>query len=298
MGAHPTLSVIIATRRGWPAMEPSLASVADQTGAVGGEVVILDASGMPAPPDLASHIRWVARPSTESVFAMRAAGLRIATGDVVALTEDHCRATPDWCRRILEAHAQYPEAAAIGGAIDNGTGTTSIDWAAYIVTQFPYAPPLPRGRVARTTGASNISLKRWAVERLPVPSDDTPLALLDSATISSDGEVLVSDDSIVVMHDQSLGFVGTTAIEFHNGRTIGGFRRAFMEPRDWVRVAGAGVLPFYRSARAIRAAFGKRIPRRAVVTSIPWVLWLELTTSAGELLGYASGPGDSASRLR
>jgi hypothetical protein len=102
----------------------------------------------------------------------------------------------------------------------------------------------------------------------------------------------------VILHDQSLGFVGTTAIEFHNGRTIGGFRRGIMDSRDWVRVAGAGVLPFYRSARAIRAAFGKRIPRQAVVTAIPWVLWLELCTSAGELLGYASGPGDSANRLR
>jgi Glycosyl transferase family 2 len=298
LGAHPTLSIIIATRRGWPAMEPALDSVSDQAAAVGGEVLILDASGLPGPPDLAPHVRWISRPTHESVFAMRAAGLRQATGDIVAVTEDHCRATPDWCRRILEGHAAHPEAAAIGGAIDNGTGTKPIDWAAFIVTQFPYAAPLPRGPVPRTTGASNISLKRWAVERLPEPAEDTPIALLDSATISTDGEILVSDDTILVWHDQSLGFVGTTAIEFHNGRTIGGFRRGIMDQRDWVRVAGAGVLPFYRSARAVRAAFGKRIPRRAVVTSIPWVLWLQLCTSAGELLGYASGPGDSANRLR
>jgi len=232
------------------------------------------------------------------VFKLRAAGYEIARGEVIAVTEDHCRATPDWCRRIVERHAEHPEAAAIGGAVDNGTPDHPIDWAAFILTQFPYAAPLPNGPVERTTSATNLSFKRRAVERLPRHADFGAMEIFDARKILTNGDVLLADDSIVVFHDQSMGFAGTSATEFHNGRTLGGFRRGIMDQRDWMRIGGAGILPFYRSARAIRVAFGKRIPRRAVVTSIPFVVWLQLCTSAGELVGYAAGPGDSPQQLR
>ena len=298
MAPNPTLSVIIPTRRGWPATEPALASVADQAAAVGGEVLIMDSSGLPAPSGLAPHVSWVPRPTDESVFKLRAAGYQLARGEIVAVTEDHCRATPDWCRRILERHAEHPEAAAIGGAVDNGTPDHPIDWAAFIVTQFPYAAPLPNGPVKRTTSATNLSFKRRAVDRIPKHAEFGAMEIFDTGAILSDGDVLFQDDSIVVLHDQSMGFGGTSATEFHNGRLLGGFRRGIMDGRDWLRIGAAGIMPFYRSARAVRVALGKRLPRQAVVSAIPYVVWLELCTSAGELVGYASGPGDSPSRLR
>ena len=40
-----------------------------------------------------------------------------ARGEVVAFTEDHCEPAPDWCERIIAAHAEHPDADAVGGAM-------------------------------------------------------------------------------------------------------------------------------------------------------------------------------------
>ena len=204
---------------------------------------------------------------------------------------------PGWCRRILDVHAEHPEAAAIGGAVENGTTDRLMDWAAFIVTQAPALAPLPNGAVQRTTGAANVSLKRRAVERLPSHDGFGTIELFDLAEVAPDGETLLQDDSFVVTHYQSMGFVGTSSVEFHNGRTLGGFRRRYMDGRDWARVATAGVLPLYRSARMVSLASRKRMPRRSLIAAIPWIVWFEYCTGAGQLLGYAAGPGDSPSKL-
>lgn len=290
------LSVIVGTRQGWPAIQPCIDALLPQVREVGGEMVVADGSGWPAP-DLGQLVRWLKLPTSMSVFQLRHEAYRAAGGSIVAQTEDHCRVAPGWCSRILDQHARHPEAVAIGGALDNGTGEHLIDWAAFVVTQIPYVAPLPTGPVERTTGAANISLRRDAVNRLSNNDGFGTVELFASADLLRGG-ILLQDDQRIVYHDQSMGIVGTSAIEFHNGRALGGLRRRVMDRRDWLRVAGAGLLPFYRSGRAVRMAFQKRVPRGAVVGAIPWIVWLELCTSAGELIGYASGPGDSPKQLR
>ena len=294
-GAIP-LSVLVATRDGWPAIAPQIEVVLDQVRDVGGELIVVDSSGGDAP-DLGPSIRWLPQPTSMTVFQLREVAYKESRGEIVASTEDHCQVMPGWCRRILDAHAEHPEAAAIGGALENGTTDSLMDWAAFIVTQAPALSPLPRGAVRRTTGAANVSMKRRAVERLPSHDGFGTIELFDVVEVASDGEILLQDDSLVVTHYQSMGFVGTSSVEFHNGRTLGGFRRQFMDRRDWARVATAGVLPLYRSARMVSLASRRRMPRRSLVAAIPWIVWLEYCTGAGQLLGYATGPGDSPGKL-
>ena len=291
------LSVLVGTRQGWPAIAPCIEAVIDQVREVGGELIVVDASGRDVP-DLGPPVRWIPQPASMSVFQLREIAYRESRGEIVAGTEDHCRVAPGWCRRILELHAAHPEAAVIGGALENGTTGSLIDWAAFIVTQAPAVAPLPSGPVQRTTGAANVSLKRRAVERLPSHDGFGVIEMFDTAEVAPDGETLLQDDSLVVLHDQSLGVVGTSSIEYHNGRALGGFRRRFMTGPDWARVAGAGLLPLVRTARMVSLASRKQIPRRSLIAAIPWIVWLEYCTGAGQLVGYAFGPGDSPSRLR
>ena len=98
--------------------------------------ILLSSSSCPSP--ACTEVAWRARPTRAAEPQLGPAARLDAVDDAAAPVRDE-------------------EAAAIGGAVDNGTGTKPIDWAAYIVTQYPYAAPLPRGRVSRTTGASNIS---------------------------------------------------------------------------------------------------------------------------------------------
>jgi hypothetical protein len=231
------------------------------------------------------------------VFQLRHAGYREARGEIVAVTEDHCAARPDTCEAILRAHAEHPEAIAIGGATENGTTRHLVDWAVFIVVQGPFVAPLANGPAERVAGAANVSYKRRALERFPDHGPLGAIELFDTASVRHPGETLINDDRIRTTHHQSMGLAGTTSIEFHNGRTIAGFRRRTFARGDLLRVLASPALPIYRSIRSVRIAFGKNIPRATIVRAIPLIVLLEYAHGAGELLGYLAGPGDSPRHL-
>jgi hypothetical protein len=49
-------------------------------------------------------VRWISRPG-ESVFQLRSAGYDACRGEIVAVTEDHCRPAADWIERIEKGRA-------------------------------------------------------------------------------------------------------------------------------------------------------------------------------------------------
>src|SRR6266404_2239693 len=143
--ATPPLSIVIATTRPWPEVRACLDSLRDQVRTARAEVIVADASGqgLPGDHDLYPEVTWLKAPGF-SVFRLRALGITSARGEVVALTEDHCRVRPDWCERTLAAHKKHPMASAIGGAVENGATKHLIDWAGYFIVNGPFMLPLRR----------------------------------------------------------------------------------------------------------------------------------------------------------
>lgn len=293
------LSVILATIRGWPEARLPIDATREQVARVGGEIVVIDGSGRPAPglDQVGPDVRWISRPG-ESVFQMRSVGYGLCRGEIVAVTEDHCAPAEDWVERILAAHAAHPEAIAVGGAVENGTTDHLVDWATFIVTQGPFVPPIPNGPADRIAGAATTSYKRVALDRRPDHGDFGVIELFDTAEMRRPGDILLNDDSIRVSHHQSMGLGGTSASQFHNGRTIAGLRRRAMTRGDWLRVIGFPVLPLYRTVRSIRIAWNKQISRSIVLITIPLIAYFHYAQASGEFIGYLAGPGSSARRLR
>lgn len=63
-----------------------------------------------------SRIRYI-HLDQKGLSRARNAGLREATGDVIATTDDDCEAAPDWLETLAALFAQYPRVGAIGGAL-------------------------------------------------------------------------------------------------------------------------------------------------------------------------------------
>jgi Glycosyl transferase family 2 len=299
VAARPNASVLIATIQGWPDARIPIDALRDQVARLGAEIVVVDGSGRPPPSvqDVGPDVVWLSKPG-ESVFQMRGAAYATCRGEIIAVTEDHCAPASDWLDRILAAHARHPEAIAIGGVVENGTTDHLIDWATFMVTQGPFIGPVPYGPADRIAGAATVSYKRAILERLPEHGELGAIELFDTAEMRRPGETLVNDDSIRVRHHQSMGVGGTTASQFHNGRTIAGFRRQHMTSGDWLRIVGFPVLPLYRTVRTVRIAWGKWVPRSVIVTTLPLMAYLHYAQAAGEVLGYIGGPGSSPRRLR
>lgn len=295
---RPPISVMFATIRGWPDCRLPIDATRDQLARLGGELVVADGSGRPQPsaPDVGTGVTWISRPDA-SVFQLREVGYAACRGAIVAVTEDHCAPAPDWCERILAAHAAHPEAIAVGGAVENGTTQHLIDWATFIVTQAPFVGPLANGPAERIVGAATVSYKREALDRRPSHGTLGAVEIFDTAQMRGPGEQTLNDDSIRVTHHQSMGVRGTAAIQFHNGRAVAGFRRLAMSRGDWLRIAGFPVLPLYRSVRSARIAWSKSIPRPTIVVTLPIIAFLHYCHMLGEMLGYAAGAGSSPRRL-
>ena len=126
--ARPPISVTVSTVQGWPDIAREIRTVIDSVHDVGGEVVVTDGSGNPAPPaeEVGPGVVWLSYPG-ESVFQLRDRGYKAARGTIVAITEDHVRVPSGWARQMLDAHAAHPEATAIGGSVENAATGNAMD---------------------------------------------------------------------------------------------------------------------------------------------------------------------------
>ena len=292
------LSVVVATTKPWPEVRACLDSLRDQAREAGAEIVVVDGTEA-GPPATASgsypEVRWLRRPGG-SVFRLRATGLAEASGDILAITEDHCRVAPDWCRRILDAHREHPEAAAIGGAVSNEATSSAIDWANFFLVFSPFMPPIRDGESEEIALQANISYKRRFV-----PRDMDRLGMMEmlfNRELRERGEKLVADGRILVHHDQSHGWSGTLAAHYHNGRSIAGFRLGRMRALERIaRAGGTAVLAPFLLYRTIRNLRGKGPLTSGMLAGVLLLIPLVLCHAAGELAGYVKGPGDSPRRL-
>jgi hypothetical protein len=295
--ARPSLSICVGTAAGWPAIEPCIRSFLDDARSSGSQVLIADGSGRPPPddPEILAAVTWRTY-DEKSVFRLVQFNLSEAVGEIVALMEDHCTARPGWIAGIVRAHREHPEAAAIGGAIENGTTASPLEWASYLMTQGAHMAPLRNGPAIRIANEANISFKRAALAGFL----EDPMGFMTirvTRTMADRGEILVNDDRIVVDHHERLGSRATAVIHFDDGRTISGFRRRRMARGDWLRLLAAPLLPLYRTARVVRNAV-VRGRGGTVAAALPWILVLEYCHEGGEVAGYIAGPGRSPYGLR
>jgi hypothetical protein len=298
MSESPAISITVSTVQGWPAIRRSIASVEAAAATVGGEVVVTDGSDRP-PPDpseLGPATLW-RQETGSSVFQLRLLAYRLSRGPIIAITEDHCRVAPDWAARMLQAHADHPDASAIGGSVTNGATGSALDWASFLVVQSTIAAPIPSGPAAKLAGAVNVAYKRVALSVIDGFDGLGALDVVHQRALGKSGGALVADDSIRVVHDQSLSLGATVAIHYHAGRTFTGFLRHRMDRTAWLRCIGVFIVPYVRFARAVTQTRSKGygpILKRAW----PAMLLLFLAQGAGQVVGFAFGPGDSPRRVQ
>jgi GT2 family glycosyltransferase len=97
-----------------------------------------------------------------NLAASRNIGLPQCTGDIVAMTDDDAEVFPDWVARMKQAHAEHPEAGAVGGPV-LGTNTDRLVGKLADLITFPVwqAP-----QYVRTLPGVNVSYKRMVIEQI------------------------------------------------------------------------------------------------------------------------------------
>jgi hypothetical protein len=277
-----------------------LGSVHDQARELGVEILAVDGHGKGFPTDISTRYPQVTpiRLPGASIFQMRAHAMLEARGEIIAVTEDHCRVAPDWCRQIIAAHRKWPEAAAVGGVVENGSPGSLWDWAHFIAVNGPSMPPVRNGEHRKVTLQASVSYKR-ALLPLQFPQRGYMEWMLNQK-LRAQGHKLVYDDRIVVFHVQSFTLAEACAIHYHDSRSIAGFRSAEITPAERIlRLAMAlTVMTPLLVLRSIAPLIEKRRKMEFIVLGLPYFTILAVCRSAGAVAGFIAGEGNSPRQIR
>ena len=288
---HIPLSVVISTTKEPCSVIRDFDGLRRQLSAINGQLIVISrvAPASAIPPDASVH-----HVAGGSIFDCRAAALSLASGDIVALTEDHCVHPPDWCERILHNFSKRPDLVLLGGAVANGSTRSIEDLMSYWMTFSAFAP----GQViARHPCTAQFIVKAAAIDRR-LKTGELENALVQKLQAIPDAVYI--DPELIVRHDQSHGFWNTFVIHFHNGRAAGGFAPQRIDNRNapflqclawgWQDVAAH----FRRSKAAFQAGQMPLLVRTGYFTLI---LPLLVAHGIGAVVGYRKGPGVSPHHL-
>ncbi len=225
--------------------------------------------------------------SREHHDELRARGLALARGRIVALIEDHGIPAVDWAERVLEEHKQ--PFAGLGGAIENGIDRP-LNWAVYFCDFLRYQNPLPAGECT-TVSDANVAYKQEALESVrPIWQEVFHEASVNRA-LRSRGEKLTLAPAVVLhQHRRGLGLSAALKERAVWGRSYAATRAGLAGPPQrlfWSVFAPA--LPLLMIARMTLMAAQKRRTFGAFLKALPLTAALVTSWSWGEFTGYLTG---------
>jgi len=287
------LSVVIAAWNSPSLLNECLVSLLPQLSAVDSEVIVV--SNFPTsdiPNRFASFSFVTFRDIADAtVPELRTQGIENASGDVIALLEDHCRVDQAWASQIRKAH-ELPYAI-IGGSVENPGRQPPLNWAIYLYDYGSYMlPEVPR--VAATLTGFNVSYKRTVLEEV---SDEFRSGFHETfinEELQRRGYKLFLLPSAIVYHNKTYA-LGNAIIEtYHHGRLFAALRTstAPLTERAY-RAATSLFLPLLLPVRVVLRTIRKNRVKE-LITAVPYLLLLMSAWSYGEFCGYLCREGASA----
>jgi hypothetical protein len=218
---------------------------------------------------------------------LRARGLSLARGAIVALLEDHGRPDPYWCQRIVQAHEE--DYVGVGGAIENGIDRP-LNWAVYYCDFGKYQNPIPRGASSFASDA-NSSYKRSALESIRPVWEESFQETAVNKVLQDRGQRLALVPDIIVFQERHGLQLGSAVRERYVwGRSYAASRAQLVgASRRVVYLLLSPALPFLLFLRLTATVSKKQRLIGRFLLATPLVLCLLVSWSFGEFIGYLTG---------
>lgn len=306
------LSIILTIVDGGTALRNCLEAVAAQTGGHVLEVIVpydqlsQEAAGMAADfPDFKFIDLGIIADDIKPKNALelhrfwdirRSEGMKAATGNLIGLIEDRGLPKPDWADQMIKLH--QGDAAAIGGAVENGIDT-AWNWAVHICDFSRYQPPV-QDTNPDLLSATNIVYKRSALDGLEhLYEDHFYEPSLHAALKEAGRSMLLHDGPRCVQYRPKIG-TGALIIEwYHWGRKYGQILGHPLGTGTLLkRMVITGALPFLFFLRHLQRWRKTGENFGAFVKAAPLVFVVGTAWAVGELVGliqskFTDNPGAS-----
>lgn len=296
------LSVVIAAHDAGPSLDQCLHALVPQVSRASAEIIVAESSSG----DTADRIRnrfptvqLLSLPADWTLPRLRAQGIALAAGEVIAILDPFSIADPGWLVAVLKTHRERPHLA-IGGAVEpyDPAGQDFWSWTTYINEYGMFMLPLSSGETNILPG-SNVSYKRAALfDDQQRPKHQVFWKTFVHWELQSAGSPLWLESSIVVSLNKRIPFGDFFCSRYHHGRCFAGMRaRPRGELERWVRTLSFPLLPPLLLWRWGTVFARKRRHASKLILSLPFQLLLFSSWASGECAGYARGTGSSCRKL-
>jgi GT2 family glycosyltransferase len=295
-GTAPTVSVVVASNRDKALLHACLGSLLGQCQRINAELLVARAG---APADVSAlaktypSVRFVNAPVDASIPQLRAIGMAQASGDVVALTEDHCIADQNWVEAL--AQSASGDADVVGGGMDNARRSRAVDWAAYFAEYGFFSTERPEHAEGPPllTGA-NVAYKRHVIADVIGWARDGEWENVAHTRLVARGSMLRFARTAAIYQNQTYSLAAFCADRYEHGRDYAR-KRLSEDPgaRRWFLLAASPLLPPLLTWRVARASARSRWG--TFLRALPATMLFLTAWSVGEAVGYLRGPVDGSS---
>ncbi len=292
------LSILISSVNGFPIIGECLDSLHKQTVAGEIEVIVANRCTNGVGKKIERGYPWVklieAQPET-TIPQLRVLAYRKATGELVAVLEDHCLVKRDWAQQMVVAHKS--DYHVIGGSVENAACDGLVDWAAFFCEYSQFMKPIPQGIVEQIPG-NNVSYKKWIVEKFMDQYESGIWDMEFHDIIKRSGISLYSVPEITIYHKMSASLYWFVSQKFFFARAFAGTRfNHQLYFHRFIYGCGSLILPFFLALRIVLRVWNNREYRRIFFLSFPVMIILLLGWGIGESIGYFLGPGSSQAKV-
>jgi hypothetical protein len=216
-----------------------------------------------------------------------AAGIRAASGQIIALLQDYGAPARDWVDQVLLAH-ELPYGV-IGGSVEHA-GQGAWNWAVFLLDFGRFQKPLPEGRSQYLTDI-NVSYKRSVLESVRPLWEYRYKEVTVNWELSRRGVELWQRPQIEVQQDRGQLRLSELLVERYCwGRLFGSIR--VQENSGWVRLVFTLLSPLIPLVLITRISLKVLRGRRNVgslVRCFPHFVVITTAWCVGEFVGYLTG---------
>ena len=291
--SSPPFSVIVASYNSPATLEKCLQALAGQLPPEA-EVLVADCSDEDPRiyfRQMIPGVRFLRFEQRLTIPELRREAVKIATGEIILLTEARLIPSYTWAASLVEAHNTHPQAPALGGPIDHSS-VSPFDSAVFFCEYGRYVPPVPDGECDELSGG-NVSYKRWALDLCQDLIAAAAWEPFLHRRLEQKGHRLRRASAAVVTYVNSLTVKQFLRQRFHYGRW---FAAARVDGASMLRrvayAAFCPLLPLLLTWRLGRIA-GERGRLGSFLGALIWILFFQTVWSVGEFCGYLAGRGRS-----
>ena len=300
-----TLSVVVPSVNTLADVQRTLTALAREAECLSLEIILVDRLGDAVRSAVRARfpaVRILTAPPHTTIPAMRQTAFAAATGQYVAVIEDHVIVPPGWALALVAAaqaaEADAPAGAVVGGSVMNAATGRIVDWAAFLCEYSHCITPMPSGRSDWVTGNNVIYprslLDRYASRLSPDRWEDYLHGLM-----RADGVLLILRPDITVGHEKYYTVGEYLSQRYLYARSFAGARVAGASlARRLAFGAAAAALPPVLFWRTVSRLVAKRRYRAELVKSLPLLAVFVCAWAAGEVVGSWLGAGDSLQKVR